>query len=249
MVRDRFVSTLKRLSKIVLAIHPGTLHCCSSVGLAWNRRDHLDFVASGEKFDHNYFGREWFKNHSYAEDYKEFWSVYETALAMGYDIDVIDMEATHSRVLPRVLIIPVTSRWNSACEDFARLHLRRGGNLILVGSKANQLALKMPPSIGTPVQKWVRDIAPKELGRLGPILEDLGEKPTRCVKGKKLIQFMRRDEKGRFVLFLFSLADRLQQATVVEQALTEVATGAVFKKSQKISLGPKSGRVFWTSNP
>ncbi len=246
-IRDRFIPSILRLGKIFKTIGPQTLRPLHSVGLVWSRNDHLDFVVSGGMYDHNYFAISWFEKNRYQADYKAFWDVYETLLDLGYDVDVIEAGSDNRLSSPRVLIFPMTPQWDGSCEDFARLHLKRGGHLVLVGDKAGTMALKMPPSIGTPVQKWVRDVPWEKLNSLGRVLVQLGEEPVRLVKGKRLMQFLRADARGRQILFVFSLAEETQQVEVLSRSLREIATGKSFGPLQKLELQAKSGRVFYVA--
>lgn len=242
-IRERFVPAIQRLGKILKDAPPGQFKPLSPVGLVWRKRDHLDFVLSGGKFDHNYFGREWFEKNRYQEDYKEFWDLYEALLAAGYDVQVLDADLVGPS-WPRATIFPVTSRWDGFCEDLARLHLKRGGCLVLAGDGADQIALKMPPSIGTPVQKWVRDLPSRDFARISEVLEGLGEKPIRMAQGKDLLQFVRVGPRGEKILYLFSFVEEVQQATVADASLKEIASGLRICPGGKIPLEPRSGRVF-----
>ena len=247
IIRPRFTPVLSRLRKIMKVLSAGSFRPSAPIGLVWSRQDHLDFVASGGKFDHNAFGKEWFESHRYAEDYSAFWKSYEILLAQGYDVEVLDTDATQesARAWPRVTVLPVTPRFDSPLEGLAKLHLRRGGCLVLAGDGADRIALKMPPSIGTPVQKWVRDLPSDKLHRIGKVLEELGERPCSVVEGKELLQFVRADARNRRILFLFSLCGQAQEVTLREGTLKEICSGHSWNALGRITLEGKSGRVFW----
>ncbi len=245
-VRTRFVPIIKSLGKIMQVLSQGDYRSVSSVGLVWDRRDHRDFVVSGKKFDHNAFGHEWFGANAYEEDYPEFWNVFQSLLRDGYDVQIV--EAGDGDVSwPRATVFPVTARWDSGCEELARRHLKRGGCLILIGDNAADIALKMPPSIGTPVQKWVRDLPGKDQHRAGEALRGLGEKTLAAVEGKNILQFARKNARGDEILFVFSLAEKEQTVRVLDSGLREIATGKIFSPGGKIMMAGKSGKVFYSS--
>ncbi len=245
IVRGRFAAALARVKSILKAMGPGETRPLKPIGLVWRRKDHERWVRAGKSFDHNAFDADWFLRHRFMADYPGFWDIYENLLHLGYDPEIMDEEAHTGRSWPRVTIMPVTEAWDGPAEEQCRSHLKRGGSLILIGPGAKSIALKMPPSIGTPVQKWVRDMEAPDTRRLAVLLRGLGEEPAAWVKGKDIWQCCRVRENGKKILFVISPGNKATQLKVGHALLKEIASGKTWKTGGEIGMPPKAARAFW----